>query len=326
MKTKRKYQVFLSSTFSDLREERNRVFEAILAMGHIPVGMEYFSSRSRSSIEVIKRFLDQCDYQITLIGTRYGSLVNRSAVSFTEMEYDYAQKVGIPQLSFLQRSRGVYLNSSESAKSVERLKNFRAKVSEHQCAYWETAPELSSEVQRALSAEIEENVRPGWIRATDAAEISDEGFKLLEAELSGVKSALDRYRKNVVESNRIRFESNLLAVPNLSGLWQCQEKATTLELFEYGGAIVSHFITGTHEHWLHGLWSPETSEVHVQIWRRERQPLDGKNRRETIMFGRYHNITDSSFMSEIFSTDGKAELLQNYSEKLTWKRLTLSAT
>jgi len=39
-----KYQVFVSSTFQDLSDERELVIKAILEMGHIPVGMEMFSA------------------------------------------------------------------------------------------------------------------------------------------------------------------------------------------------------------------------------------------------------------------------------------------
>ncbi|WP_373332630.1 DUF4062 domain-containing protein [Thiopseudomonas alkaliphila] len=38
-----KYQVFLSSTYSDLVDERESIIKAILEMYHIPIGMEMFS-------------------------------------------------------------------------------------------------------------------------------------------------------------------------------------------------------------------------------------------------------------------------------------------
>jgi len=37
---RKRLQVFVSSTFSDLREERQAAVEAILSAGHIPAGME----------------------------------------------------------------------------------------------------------------------------------------------------------------------------------------------------------------------------------------------------------------------------------------------
>jgi hypothetical protein len=110
-------------------------------------------------------------------------------------------------------------------------------------------------------------------------------------------------------------------MPSLSGFWQCQEKPTTIELLDYGGAIVSHFLTGSHEHWLHGTWAPEGKEAQIQIWRRERSPIAGNERRQTIMFSRFYNISEDMFHYEVFSSDGRADLNHNYSEHLTWKRL-----
>ena len=39
----KKYQVFVSSTYEDLQEERKKVMEALLQMNCFPVGMEYFN-------------------------------------------------------------------------------------------------------------------------------------------------------------------------------------------------------------------------------------------------------------------------------------------
>jgi len=38
----KKYQVFVSSTYKDLKEERMAVTHLLLKMGFIPVGMEQF--------------------------------------------------------------------------------------------------------------------------------------------------------------------------------------------------------------------------------------------------------------------------------------------
>ena len=38
----KKYQVFVSSTFTDLMDERQDVLKSVLDLGHIPSGMEGF--------------------------------------------------------------------------------------------------------------------------------------------------------------------------------------------------------------------------------------------------------------------------------------------
>ena len=56
-----KYQIFVSSTYEDLKKERDQVIKAILEMGHIPVGMEMFSAADEQQWEIIKKQIEQSD-------------------------------------------------------------------------------------------------------------------------------------------------------------------------------------------------------------------------------------------------------------------------
>jgi Domain of unknown function (DUF4062) len=82
----KKYQVFVSSTYTDLIEERQAVSRAILDMGHIPAGMEMFPAADVEQLTYIKKVIDGCDYYVLIIGARYGSL-DGAGVSYTEREY-----------------------------------------------------------------------------------------------------------------------------------------------------------------------------------------------------------------------------------------------
>ncbi len=62
----KKFQIFVSSTYEDLKAERDKVFEAIYSMHHIPVGMEYFNAANESQWEIIKSVIDQSDYYIVI--------------------------------------------------------------------------------------------------------------------------------------------------------------------------------------------------------------------------------------------------------------------
>jgi len=70
----KKLQVFVSSTFTDLKEERQAAVEAILSSGNIPAGMELFSAGDESQMTVIKRWIDESDIYLLILGGRYGSL------------------------------------------------------------------------------------------------------------------------------------------------------------------------------------------------------------------------------------------------------------
>ena len=97
----RKYQVFISSTYSDLVEERKKVLDVLLMADCIPAGMEAFVATDVEQFEVIKKVIDLCDYYILIIGQRYGSINPDTGISYTEMEYDYAIKNKIPVLVFV---------------------------------------------------------------------------------------------------------------------------------------------------------------------------------------------------------------------------------
>lgn len=70
----KKYQVFVSSTYQDLIDERKEVTQALLESNCIPTGMELFPASSRMQWEIIKSVIDDCDYYLLILAGRYGSL------------------------------------------------------------------------------------------------------------------------------------------------------------------------------------------------------------------------------------------------------------
>jgi hypothetical protein len=90
MAQKKKLQVFVSSTYIDLKEERQAAVEAILTAGHIPAGMELFTAGDQSQMQVIKRWIDESDVFLLILGGRYGSIEPQSQKSYIHLEYEYA--------------------------------------------------------------------------------------------------------------------------------------------------------------------------------------------------------------------------------------------
>lgn len=80
----KKYQIFISSTYIDLIEERKAVQETILSMYQIPIGMEMFSADDEEQWEIIKETIDSSDYYIIIIGHKYGSLT-KEGISYTSV-------------------------------------------------------------------------------------------------------------------------------------------------------------------------------------------------------------------------------------------------
>nr|WP_294789154.1 DUF4062 domain-containing protein [uncultured Flavobacterium sp.] len=119
---KRKLQIFISSTFSDMIEERQAAVEAVLRAGHIPAGMELFSAGNESQLEIIKRWIDDSDIYMLLLGGRYGTLDSESGLSYTEIEYKYAIEKGKPFFAVVISDSSLDQKVNTQGKSVLELK------------------------------------------------------------------------------------------------------------------------------------------------------------------------------------------------------------
>lgn len=166
----KKYQVFISSTYSDLIEERRKILDILLMADCIPAGMEAFVATDVEQFEVIKKVIDLCDYYVLIIGKRYGSVNALTGLSYTEMEYEYAKQKQIPVLVFaINESINLSDDKMENEKDkIEALKLFRQKAMTNRLAsVWKTPEELTGALAIAIMRAKNEIERPGWQRATD---------------------------------------------------------------------------------------------------------------------------------------------------------------
>lgn len=163
---KRRYQVFVSSTFEDLKEERQYVMQALLETKCIPTGMELFPATSAEQWDLIKRVIDECDYYIVIVAGRYGS-ISKSGVGYTEREFNYACQSDKPVIGFYHRDidslPGTKLEAKDSGR--DHLRAFIEKVKQRVCRPYSTSSDLASAVKSAILNELEFTPRPGWVRA-----------------------------------------------------------------------------------------------------------------------------------------------------------------
>jgi len=176
----RRYQVFISSTFRNLKEERDGVVQALLRADYIPVGMEMFGAASVTPWELIIKTIDTSDFYILLIGFQYGSIMTGTDKSFTECEYEYARNNGIPILPFIQ-DRDAPVPDSKRDKEVKKRKKLEdfIKYVEAQltCAYWTNSYDLPGSITAALTKAKEAEKRPGWFRSSQTEPESFTGKK-----------------------------------------------------------------------------------------------------------------------------------------------------
>ena len=192
----KKYQVFISSTYDDLIEARAKVRDAILKMYHFPVGMELFGAANEEQWQIISETIDSSDYYVLIIGQRYGSIIPEgfpdAGISYTEKEFRYAVKKGVPILAFLINDDVAVKPSFVETKNYDKLEAFKALVKKDRLVeWWKTTDDLAQKVTTALYKQIARTERPGWIR--NGTEIGESEVNLQEIkELKEKSSSLEK--------------------------------------------------------------------------------------------------------------------------------------
>jgi Domain of unknown function (DUF4062) len=210
---KPKYQVFVSSTFQDLRDERESVTWEILKAGHIPVGMENFSADDDRGWKIIERTLMTTDYYVLILAGRYGSIDNSIGMSWTEREYKFALELGIPILAFIRDKKhipGDKIDIDEKAKHLENLINdVSGRILREN---WTTVDDLRSKVAMSLFKRIleDENYgtpRLGWYRGNQLSsqQVTDE-IARLSRENFEYRDEIAKLRIIYSDTNSNKFE------------------------------------------------------------------------------------------------------------------------
>jgi hypothetical protein len=191
----RRYQVFVSSTYTDLIDERREVIQALLELECLPAAMEIFPAATEDQWTLIKQVIDESDYYIVIVGGRYGS-TTAEGISYTEQEYDYAVESGVPVLGFVHANPdNIPLGRSEiDSQAREALARFREKVMSRMVKTYASPSDLGSVVSRALVRAMKTTAREGWVRGRFA--MSPE----LQAEVAELRSQVVELRREAERS------------------------------------------------------------------------------------------------------------------------------
>ena len=194
----KKYQVFVSSTYVDLQDERKAILKQLLELDCIPAGMELFPSTDEDQWTFIQQVIDESDYYIVIIGAKYGS-VAEDGLSYTEKEFDYAVSKGIPVLGFVH-------GKPESIPQVKcemdpdrrkKLEAFISKIEKRLRKDWISTEDLCSKVVTSLSREMKTHPRPGYIRGDKAS--NPEKLLELNEKISELEKTIEKLRSSKPE-------------------------------------------------------------------------------------------------------------------------------
>ncbi len=172
----KKYQVFVSSTYLDMRDERQAAVEAILMAGHIPAGMELFSAGDKSQLEVIKRWIEESDVFMLVLGARYGSIEPTSGLSYIELEYDHAVRSNKPLFALVMSDKSCLakvaagLANGEEMNSTQYSK-FRSRVLEKISRQVDDYKDIKLFTLDSLRNLATEDRIVGWMRGNNVYDV-----------------------------------------------------------------------------------------------------------------------------------------------------------
>ena len=166
----KRLQVFVSSTYTDLKDERQAAVEAILTAGHIPAGMELFTAGDESQMDVIKQWIDDFDVYLLILGGRYGTLEPKTGQSYIELEYRYA----------LDKRKALFACVAKETQLEERVKRRGSEVLERDnpqklresrtfvltkmVRFWDDYKDIKIAVGETLSDFARRDEFVGWVR------------------------------------------------------------------------------------------------------------------------------------------------------------------
>lgn len=192
--SEKKFQVFISSTYDDLKDERQLIMKSILEMGDIPVGMEMFNAGDEEQWKTITKTIDNCDYYVLIVAHRYGS--KKDEKSYTHMEYEYAISRDIPVLRFvIDESAAWPTNKSETkAADKKKLKEFKSSIVQNKMvAFWNSCSDLESKFIKSYVTAKNNYPRMGWVKANSAPSIEmAQEISRLSAENASMREELKK--------------------------------------------------------------------------------------------------------------------------------------
>jgi hypothetical protein len=174
--------------------------------------MEYFGSLPETPKEECLRIVRSCRVYVGIFAMRYGSLDPATRKSLTQLEYEEAQRIGLPSLIYLldEDRQPVLPSHVEFGEGAAKLRLFKMALREHHVVSSFTTPEdLAAKITRDLPALAKRDgfeVREGELSKVVAALpridwLNEERFDFLKGELGDVAAALpsDAILREVIE-------------------------------------------------------------------------------------------------------------------------------
>lgn len=210
----KKLQVFVSSTYTDLIEERQTAVQAILDAGHIPAGMELFKAGNESQLKTIYRWIDESDVYMLILGGRYGSIEKKTGKSYTQLEYEYALSKNIPVFAVVLSEKFLTdkisksgLNDTLEQNAPDKYQSFKTTVMSKIVRSVDDSKDIKIAIHTTLNEFMNDYDLAGWVHSTNENDM----FQLLKdnntliRENSSLKEQIQKLKEQLNARSKVQF-------------------------------------------------------------------------------------------------------------------------
>lgn len=170
----KRYQVFISTSGSEMQPERIILSQTLVGMGFFSWGLE---QRNPLSTAFARRQIDDCDYVVILLGSQYGEQ-SVSGVGYMHLEYIYAVTKQKPIIIFMHDDPASREPSLHDAKAElrEKFNDFRKLLQNEvdQVFTYRSLRDLEMAVRLNMPQMLERYPVTGWVRPQNAQALHDE--------------------------------------------------------------------------------------------------------------------------------------------------------
>ncbi len=150
--------IFVSSTFTDMQVYRRKVQDALTQLETIIRGMEQFGSKPGNPVEECLKIVGSCRLYVGVFGMRYGSVPDGYDKSMTHIEYDEAQKLGLPSLVYiLDENHPIPARNVETGPGAEKLRELKEQLTKrHIVSFFTTPEDLQARIMHDVPSQLEQ--------------------------------------------------------------------------------------------------------------------------------------------------------------------------
>ncbi len=147
-------RIYLSSTYSDLKDCRVLAYQALRKLGHDVVSMEDYGASDRRPLDKCLADVAACDIYVGVFAWRYGYVPPNETKAITELEYREARRLKKPCLIFLLDENAPWPKTQIDRES-EKIETLREELKrEHVVEFFKSCDELAADIGIAVANEL----------------------------------------------------------------------------------------------------------------------------------------------------------------------------